>query len=446
VPEQYQAAKPAGSGGKSVFVSAVKMDNSRQAGGHAAADNRLAEAALAHKAAGGRDTRLDVLRALALLTIFINHVPGTIFEYITHKHFGFSDSAEAFVLVSGLAVGLAYGSKFTIGRRLPLMLKMWKRAFTLYYTHIMLTLVSLAIFCGGALYMRHCSGLMQTINIAPLLADPARGLIGLVTLGHQLGYNNILPLYMVLMLFAPLMLYMAHKNMPLLLVLSGALYLFAGFYGIAPHNYPTAGIWFLNPLSWQFLFVIGLSAAIWSKKGGALPRSPWLAAFAFGYVLLALFWVRGNLWWIDPTFGLPYNLAGFNKTFLSLPRLLHILALAYLIAVLPALGELFRTSAQHPLAVLGKYSLPIFACGTVLAMVGQVLKQANPAGGLSYDCLLIAAGITAQFAYAYYLEWLAGYRKPAAAPAAAALAAPAPEPASNSAGAAELLSPAALKA
>ncbi|TJV57002.1 MAG: hypothetical protein E5Y18_04765, partial [Mesorhizobium sp.] len=40
-----------------------------------------------------RDTRIDVFRALALLTIFVNHVPGTIFEYVTHKNFGFSDSA-----------------------------------------------------------------------------------------------------------------------------------------------------------------------------------------------------------------------------------------------------------------------------------------------------------------------------------------------------------------
>lgn len=47
-----------------------------------------------------RDTRIDVFRALALLTIFINHVPGTVFEHLTHRNFGFSDSAEAFVLIS----------------------------------------------------------------------------------------------------------------------------------------------------------------------------------------------------------------------------------------------------------------------------------------------------------------------------------------------------------
>ena len=44
-----------------------------------------------------RDTRIDVLRALALLTIFVDHVPGTPFEHLTYKNFGFSDAAEAFV-------------------------------------------------------------------------------------------------------------------------------------------------------------------------------------------------------------------------------------------------------------------------------------------------------------------------------------------------------------
>lgn len=38
-----------------------------------------------------RDTRIDVFRALALLTIFVNHVPGTAYEYFTHKNFGFSN-------------------------------------------------------------------------------------------------------------------------------------------------------------------------------------------------------------------------------------------------------------------------------------------------------------------------------------------------------------------
>ena len=99
-----------------------------------------------------RDTRIDVFRALALLTIFMNHVPGTAFEHLTHKNFGFSDSAEAFVLISGIAVGLAYGPKFQPGNRLLVTLKAWRRAGVLYVAHIMTTVATLAIFSAAAIH------------------------------------------------------------------------------------------------------------------------------------------------------------------------------------------------------------------------------------------------------------------------------------------------------
>ncbi|TIT25777.1 MAG: hypothetical protein E5W78_21195, partial [Mesorhizobium sp.] len=79
-----------------------------------------------------RDTRIDVFRALALLIIFVDHVPGTVFETLTYKNFGFSDAAEAFVLISGMSVALAYGSKFEPGNRLMATLKLWRRAGVLY--------------------------------------------------------------------------------------------------------------------------------------------------------------------------------------------------------------------------------------------------------------------------------------------------------------------------
>ena len=40
-------------------------------------------------------------------------------------------------------------------------------------------------------------------------------------------------------------------------------------------------------------------------------------------------------------------------------------------------------------------------------MAAQVLKIVTP-GGTPYDALLIATGISMQFALAYYLEWLSG--------------------------------------
>ncbi|MEN5277492.1 OpgC family protein [Brucella sp. TWI432] len=367
-----------------------------------------------------RDTRIDVFRALALLTIFINHVPGTIYEHFTHKNLGFSDSAEAFVLISGMAVALAYGSKFAPGNRLVLTLKMWRRACVLYTAHIMTTLATVGIFASAAIFLKHRELLTQ-INIAPLVKQPVEALLGLVTLGHQLGYNNILSMYAVVLLLTPLLLLLARISLSLMLGVSGMVWLLSGLYHVAPVNYPTPGVWFLNPLSWQFLFAIGIAGVMYVRRGDKIPAHPALIAAAVGYLVLSLAWVRLPLWGIDASMGMPAVLTGFDKTFLSAPRLLHVLAMAYLIAVVPTLNSIARTSPQNPLAILGKHSLPVFIAGTLLAMVAQVMKLVNP-GGFPYDTLLIATGVVMQFALAYYLEWLPtiGWgKKPALKPVSA---------------------------
>uniref|UniRef100_UPI0035D0B8DB OpgC domain-containing protein n=1 Tax=Bartonella sp. AA16SXTY TaxID=3243429 RepID=UPI0035D0B8DB len=58
---------------------------------------------------------------------------------------------------------------------------------------------------------------------------------------------------------------------------------------------------------------------------------------------------------------------------------------------------------KHPLAILGKHSLPVFVTGTVFAMVGQVLKTVMT-GTFFSDSLLIISGIALQFGVAYYYE------------------------------------------
>src|SRR5690606_22420091 len=49
---------------------------------------------------------IDFWRGIVLLSIFINHIPGNVFEYLTHKNIGLSDAAEAFVFLSGVSVAL----------------------------------------------------------------------------------------------------------------------------------------------------------------------------------------------------------------------------------------------------------------------------------------------------------------------------------------------------
>ena len=351
-----------------------------------------------------RDTRLDVFRAIALLIIFINHVPGQYLEYVTHKNFGFSDAAEAFVLISGMSVGLAYGKRFGVGERLATTLRILRRALTLYTAHIMTSLLTFAIFAGGALWFTQ-PDLLSKINLATIIDHTEQGLVGLVLLGHQFGYNNILSLYAAIFLMLPGFLWLYARGPRVLLVISGMLWLCAGLWKIAPSNFPLEGFWFLNPLSWQFLFVIGFVAMLQAKHQG-IAFNLILTVAAGLYLFISMLWVVFSWWFIDISFGLPSVLTGFDKTFLSMTRLLHVLCGAYLLATIPALSGWAALPLSNPLVAIGRHSLAIFIFGTLLAMVGQVMLYVtgqDPIVGTLY----VLAGIAAHFAYARYLDWQA---------------------------------------
>lgn len=349
-----------------------------------------------------RDTRIDVFRSLALLTIFINHIPGTLYEHMTHKNFGFSDSAEIFVLLSGISLGLSFHGRLQQKPFAFIIRKYWQRALQLYAAYLLTTFVTLSLFLG-AFFLWRTEKLLTMNNVGLFFTEPVIAFLSTLSFGHQLGYNNILPLYIVLMFFAPFILYLSCKQTKWLLWGSFILYLTCGFYKIAPPSYPIEGKWFLNPLSWQFLFVIGLTSTLALKQGKTIAfQSFWLVC-AVVYLLLALLWVRLNWWGILGWLGWSSPLINFNKTFLSLPRLLHVLALSFLILCLPRVNKWFYVSEKHPLVILGKHSLPVFVTGTIFAMFGQIVKTVMT-GTFFSDSLLMITGIALQFGVAYYCE------------------------------------------
>ena len=100
----------------------------------------MPETTLPARAPSTRDPRLDVFRGICLVMIFINHVPGNIYENLTSRNFGFSDAAEGFVLMSGIAAGLAYSMDFNLpGRIWTGLARVWRRVWTLYMVHLVTT-------------------------------------------------------------------------------------------------------------------------------------------------------------------------------------------------------------------------------------------------------------------------------------------------------------------
>ena len=112
--------------------------------------------------------------------------------------------------------------------------------------------------------------------------------MGLALISHQLGYFNILPLYIILMLWAPFALAIALRDSlarahRLRRPLCGG-----ARFGLNLPNWPQPGGWFLNPIAWQLVFTMGVVSAIWFRSGPPRPSSLALALSAATVAAAAL--------------------------------------------------------------------------------------------------------------------------------------------------------------
>jgi hypothetical protein len=352
------------------------------------------------RAKSERDPRLDFFRGLCLITIFINHVPGNVYEHLTSRNFGFSDAAEAFVLMSGIAAGLAYTNAF-LRSRANACFAVLKRSVKLYGVHLATTVFAVFFLFWSQNYLETYS-LSDRVNLTAFINDPDQATLGFVSLGHQLGYFNILPLYIVLLGLCPLMLQVATRSRLVLISGSVMIWLVAGTMHINFPNYPTEGGWFLNPFSWQLIFVIGLCIGVGVKSGKPLLRyHPFVMAAALVYTLFAAYVIQYERYDLVTFPDVPLLFAGFDKGALPLPRLLHILSLAYIVAYTPFARMISASALARPVVALGKESLAVFAWGSVLALVLQAYKEAYTFS-FALDSVLLAFGLFIQYTVALY--------------------------------------------
>src|SRR5271170_709465 len=83
---------------------------------------------------------IDFWRGAMLIAILIDHIPGNPLQNLTPRNFGLLDSAEAFVFLSGLSVGLIYMPRaYKLGLE-PIAGGLLRRALKIYGVHIALTL------------------------------------------------------------------------------------------------------------------------------------------------------------------------------------------------------------------------------------------------------------------------------------------------------------------
>ncbi|WP_262299983.1 OpgC family protein [Microvirga sesbaniae] len=358
-------------------------------------------------ASRGRNTVIDFWRGLVLVIIFVNHVPGNVLEHLTPRNYGFSDAAEAFVFISGLSVALVYYPKLPQSGILGMARRCVRRSFELYRTHLVMTGIAIALFSVGYV-LSDDVGLLEAHGRGAVFDDTARGVTGVLLLGHQLGYFNILPLYIALMLWAPVAMVLMRIHVVLAAVVSLSLYALARADVLALPSWPEPGRWFFNPFAWQLLFTLGIfTGALLSEKRVPYWRPAFLASIA---ILVASLVTMTN------AFGLAPNLLwsaivniDIIKSDLGLGRLIHFLALAYVVTQL-RLGEALQgTVFGTELSRLGRNALPVFAVGSILSAFGEVTmtlaavksSASPPIVGMVFTVF----GILGLLLLARYLEW-----------------------------------------
>ncbi len=374
-----------------------------------------------------RDHRIDFWRGLALAMIFIDHVPGNVFEKLTIRNFGVSDSAEIFVFLSGFSAALAYFTKFAGGAPVFASVRVYQRVGKLYMAHVVTLVMAIALYFGAAMWLSDAHW-TKVNGLDFFIRDPVHAMVGLATLAYQIGYFNILPLYVVLLSALPVLMVLAARNLSMAFSASFALYAIAHLGGWALPNVPADGAWFFDPLSWQLLFTIGFIAGVLYSGRQPVPFNAPVYGLAVLVLVAGAVIQFGQFWPTDGALPLPAFLYTFDKATLALPRMVHALALIYVVAHLPYRWvdeRIMRSGFANPLSRMGRHSLPVFCFGALLSVAGQVIER-RTGGGFAADAVVIIAGLGLQLGLAMWLDLWKAITAPrtatARAPAEAAFA------------------------
>ncbi|MCZ8313769.1 OpgC domain-containing protein [Phreatobacter sp.] len=323
--------------------------------------------------ARGRDARIDLARGLTMLIIFVAHVPGNLWAEFIPARMGFSSGAEAFVLCSGLACGIAFGGTFQRDGWLAGTRRIGKRVWQLWLAQVLTfggfaaLMLSIDAWLGGDAYAARYS-------LAYPVGAPLEAALALMTLRYVPDFFDILPLYIVLLAAVPLMSLVAGASRWLVLGLSAGLWLVVQ---VVPLNLPAnpAGtkLWYFDPLAWQFLFFLGYATtAGWLTPPRATPARIAVAGAIILACIPLTFWGAHAAF---PVLGELYRAIYPAEAISTLHplRLAHVLLLAWLFAALLA----SRRSSLYdgplkPVLVVGQQSLTTFLTGIVLAALAGV--------------------------------------------------------------------------
>jgi hypothetical protein len=364
-------------------------------------------AAMAATVPGGRDLRLDLFRGIALWLIFLDHIPTNIVNWVTIRNYGFSDATEIFIFISGYTAAFVYSKAMHERGMVVAGARILKRAWQIYVAHIFL----FAIYMAEIAYVQQGSVnpvFAEEMGALDFMNRPDETIIQALLLKFKPVYMDVLPLYIVLLLLFPPILWLLQRSATAALGLSVLIYAGNWQFGWNFKSYPN-GEWYFNPVAWQLLFVFGA----WCALGGAqrlsrVLRSPTVTWIAVAYLVFAF--AITMTWHFPRTNVLIPRWLGewmypIDKTNLDVLRFSHFLALAAItVRFVPYDWPALKSKYFKPAIMCGQHSLEIFCLGVFLAFAGHFV-MVEFYHGVVVQVLISAVGVLTMIGTAALISW-----------------------------------------
>jgi len=354
-----------------------------------------------------RDLRIDLVRGIANLSIFVDHIPHNAVNLLTLRNFGFSGATDLFVFVGGYAAALLYGQMAEERGFLVTATRILKRVWQLYAAYIVLFVIYIDVI--GQVAARYAvPDIIDEYNVTGIVDHPVRVLAhGLLLQAKPLNLDTLQLVFPLLAAF-PLILAGMLRWPKLTLAASVALYVAARQFDLYLDSFPD-GRWYFNPFCWQLLFVLG---AWFALDGGrhvrALQEVAPLRWLALAWLLFALLITAAGK---DQQFAstIPNVLLNpftpNDKQNLAPYRVLHLLALAFLFTwYVPRDWQGLHAKALQPVIKCGDEWLACFCAGVFLSLAGHMVLIMGP-NSLFLQVLVSSTGAAVMMLIAYYISW-----------------------------------------
>ena len=370
-----------------------------------------------------RDLRLDLFRGIALWLIFLDHIPSNAVSWITIRNYGFSDATEIFVFISGYTAAFVYGRAMREHGFIVASARVLKRAWQIYIAHVFLFVIYLAEISYVASSFNNPL-FSEEMGVLDFLKNPDVTIFEALILKFKPVNMDVLPLYIVLLLWFSPMLWLLLRAPSFALVASATVYALTWWFDWSIPAYPH-GNWVFNPFAWQLMFVFGA----WCALGGAQRLTRWLNSpvifgLAVAYLLfafcIAMTWYFPRLAVFVPKF-VSDAIYPIDKPNLDVLRIVHFLSLAVItVWFVPRDWPALRSRFFWPAIVCGQHSLETFCLGVFLSFAGHFVFT-EVSNRLAMQIAVSAAGIVIMVAAAALVSWYKkmerrGPRPPTATP------------------------------